>query len=54
VDPEAARRAEAALARDAAEAQRPGTLLFKAVRAQEQRKADHTQALRAVDPSAAT
>jgi NlpC/P60 family len=54
VDPEAARRAEAALARDAAEAQRPGTLLFEAVRAQELRKADHTRALRAVDPSAAT
>jgi NlpC/P60 family len=54
VDPEAARRAEASLARDAAEAQRPGTLLFEAVRAQELRKADHTRALRAVDPSAAT
>jgi hypothetical protein len=33
------RNAEAALARDAAEAQRPGTLLFEAVRAQEIRKA---------------
>jgi hypothetical protein len=54
VDPEAARRAEAALARDAAEVQRPGTLLFEAVRAQELRKADHTRALMAVDPSAAT
>jgi hypothetical protein len=53
VDPEAARRAEAALARDAAEVQRPGTLLFEAVRAQELRKADHTRALMAVDPSAA-
>jgi hypothetical protein len=52
VDPEAARRAEAALARDAAEAQRPGTLVFEAVRAQELRKANHSQMLRAVDPSA--
>jgi NlpC/P60 family len=39
VDPDAVRNAEAALARDAAEAQRPGTLLFEAVRAQEIRKA---------------
>jgi cell wall-associated NlpC family hydrolase len=53
VDAEAARRAEAALARDAAEAQRPGTLLFEAVRAQELRKLHHTQALMAVDPTAA-
>ena len=35
VDPDAARDAEAALVRDAAEAQHPGTLLFEAVRAQE-------------------
>ena len=35
VDPGAARDAEAALLRDAAEAQRPGTLMFEAVRAQE-------------------
>jgi cell wall-associated NlpC family hydrolase len=53
VDPEAARRAEAALARDAAEAQRPGTLLFKAVRAQELRKLNHARVLTAIDPSAA-
>ena len=53
VDAEAARRAEAALARDAAEAQRPGTLLFEAVRAQELRKLDHPRALMAVDPTAA-
>jgi NlpC/P60 family len=53
VDPEAARRAEAALARDAAEAQRPGTLVFEAVRAQELRKANHSRLLDAVDPSAA-
>jgi cell wall-associated NlpC family hydrolase len=52
VDAEAARRAEAALARDAAEAQRPGTLLFEAVRAQELRKVEHTRALAAVDPNA--
>jgi hypothetical protein len=53
VDPDAARRAEASLARDAAEAQRPGTLVFEAVRAQELRKANHSRLLRAVDPSAA-
>jgi cell wall-associated NlpC family hydrolase len=35
VDPAAAGDAEAALLRDAAEAQRPGTLMFEAVRAQE-------------------
>jgi hypothetical protein len=35
VDPAAARAAEQALLRDAAEVQRPGTLLFEAVRAQE-------------------
>jgi len=52
VDPEAVRRAEAALARDAAEAQRPGTLLFRAVQAQELRKTRHSQMLAAVDPSA--
>jgi cell wall-associated NlpC family hydrolase len=40
VDPDAVRNAEAALARDAAEAQRSGTLLFEAVRAQEIRKAN--------------
>ena len=35
VDPNAVRAAEAALVRDAAEVQRPGTLLFKAVKAEE-------------------
>jgi hypothetical protein len=35
VDGDAARSAEEALLRDAAEVQRPGTLLFEAVRAQE-------------------
>jgi hypothetical protein len=40
VDPDAAREAEAAVARDAAEAQQPGTILFEAVRAQEVRKAN--------------
>jgi cell wall-associated NlpC family hydrolase len=35
VDPDAVRNAELALARDAAEVQRPGTLLFEAVKAQE-------------------
>jgi NlpC/P60 family len=49
VDPDAVRRAEAALARDAAEAQRPGTLMFEAVRTQELRKAFHSQVLSAVD-----
>jgi hypothetical protein len=39
VDPAAVEDAEAALARDAAEVQRPGTLLFEAVKAQELRKA---------------
>jgi hypothetical protein len=34
-------------------AQRPGTLVFEAVRAQELRKANHSRLLRAVDPSAA-
>jgi cell wall-associated NlpC family hydrolase len=53
VDPEAARRAEAALARDAAEAQRPGTLLFEAVKAQELRQVVHDPALDAVDSSPA-
>jgi len=48
------RQAEAALARDAAEAQRPGTLLFEAVSAQELRKAYHTQTLGAVEPSPPT
>jgi NlpC/P60 family len=38
VDPAAVEDAEAALARDAAEVQRPGTLLFEAVKAQELRK----------------
>jgi hypothetical protein len=52
VDPEAVRRAQAALARDAADAQRPGTLLFQAVQAQELRKAKHSQMLAAVDPTA--
>jgi putative modified peptide len=47
-------RAQAALARDAAEAQRPGTLLFEAVRAQELRKEYHTQTLGAVEPSPST
>ena len=54
VDPDAVRRAEAALARDAAEAQRPGTLMFEAVRTQELRKAFHSQVLSAVDPSSPT
>ena len=39
VDPAAVEDAEAALARDAAEVQKPGTLLFEAVKAQELRKA---------------
>jgi putative modified peptide len=47
VDPDAARAAEAALVRDAAEAQRPGTLLFKAVRAEELSNAKEAQVLRA-------
>lgn len=53
-DPEAVRRAEAALARDAAEAQRPGTLMFEAVTTQELRKAFHSQVLDAADPAPAT
>ena len=52
VDPNAARAAEAALVRDAAEAQRPGTLLFKAVQAQELSNAHEAQVLRALDRSA--
>ena len=51
VDPNAARRAEAALARDAAEVQRPGTLLFEAVKAQELRKVARAQALSAGRPA---
>jgi hypothetical protein len=57
VDAEAARKAEAALAHDAAEVQRPGTLLFEAVKVQELRKAqelrgsNQAQVLTAVDPS---
>ena len=51
VDPDAAREAEAALARDAAEAQQPGTLLFEAVRAQEVLKANAAGYFRAVRPS---
>jgi cell wall-associated NlpC family hydrolase len=54
VDPDSARAAEAALLRDAAEAQRPGTLLFEAVRVQELSNANEAQVLRAVDPSAST
>jgi hypothetical protein len=50
VDPDAVREAEAALARDAAEVQRPGTLLFEAVRAQEATKMNQTQLLKTVDP----
>ena len=51
VDPQAASEAEAALARDAAEAQQPGTLLFEAVRAQEARKANAAAGyFRAVQP----
>jgi hypothetical protein len=54
VDPAAVRDAEAALARDAADVQRPGTLLFQAVQAQEVRKANvDAQFLKAVDPSGA-
>ena len=52
VNPDAARAAEAALVRDAAEAQRPGTLLFKAVQAQELSNAHEAQVLRALDRSA--
>jgi cell wall-associated NlpC family hydrolase len=53
-DQDEVQRAQAALARDAAEAQRPGTLLFEAVRAQELRKEYHTQTLGAVEPSPST
>jgi NlpC/P60 family len=52
VDPDAVRAAEAALVRDAAEAQRPGTLLFEAVRAEELSHAKEAQVLRALDRSA--
>ena len=51
VDPEAARSAEAALLRDAAEAQRPGTLLFEAVRAEELSNVREAQVLRALERS---
>jgi hypothetical protein len=54
VDQDAVQRAEAALARDAAEAQRPGTLMFEAVRTQELRKAFHSQVLSAADPGSPT
>jgi hypothetical protein len=54
LDQDAVRQAEAALARDAAEAQRPGTLLFEAVKAQELRKEFHTQTFGAAEPSPAT
>jgi len=40
IDPAAVRDAEAALARDAAEVQRPGTLLFRALQVQELHKED--------------
>jgi NlpC/P60 family len=50
VDPAAVQEAEAALARDAAEVQRAGTVLWEAVRAQEARKANDVQFLRAVSP----
>ena len=52
VDPNAVRAAEAALVRDAAEAQRPGTLLFEAVQAEELSHAKEAQVLRALDRSA--
>jgi cell wall-associated NlpC family hydrolase len=42
IDPAAVRDAEAALARDAAEVQRPGTLLFRALQVQELHKEDLT------------
>jgi NlpC/P60 family len=54
VDRAAVRDAEAALARDAAEVQRPGTLLFEAVRAQEAGKMNDAQVLKAVDPPGST
>jgi hypothetical protein len=50
VDPGAARAAEAALVRDAAEAQRPGTLLFEAVRAEELSNQREAQVLRSFNP----
>jgi hypothetical protein len=50
VDPDAARAAEAALVRDAAEAQRPGTLLFEAVRAEELSHQREAQVLRSFNP----
>jgi hypothetical protein len=51
VDPDAAREAEAAVARDAAEVQRAGTVLWEAVRAQEARKANADAGIfRAVRP----
>jgi NlpC/P60 family len=40
VDPAAVKEAEAALARDAAEVQRPGSLLFEAIKVQELHKED--------------
>jgi hypothetical protein len=40
IDPAAVEEAEAALARDAAEVQRPGSLLFEAIRVQELHKED--------------
>jgi cell wall-associated NlpC family hydrolase len=54
VDADAVRSAEAALLRDAAEAQRPGTLLFEAVRAQEISHINESQVLRAVESSSST
>jgi hypothetical protein len=50
VEADGVREAEAALARDAAEVQRPGTLLFEAVRAQEVAKSNNVQVLKAVEP----
>jgi cell wall-associated NlpC family hydrolase len=49
IDPDEVRRAETALARDAAEAQQPGTLLFEAVRAQEMRKTNDAGFWPAID-----
>jgi cell wall-associated NlpC family hydrolase len=52
VDPTEVANAHAAVARDAAEVQRPGTLLFHAVKAQEARKERMTvQFMKAIDPS---
>src|SRR5204862_597763 len=52
VDPAAVASAHAAVARDAAEVQRPGTLLFRAVKTQEARKERMTvQFMKAIDPS---